>query len=300
MRTWFVRAKVRQQEEARLLRQQGLSVRRIARMLGVSISSVSRWTRELGVQQAREAATDVIETTPAFDCRRCSCCGCARSTSDFNRGQWWCRECFKRYFADRGPRHSSQVKIAKERRIGAARGFLAEYLASHLCMDCGETEILVLEFDHCRGVKRHDISRLLSQGPSIARLKRELGVCDVVCANCHRRRTARRGSWFRAGGPVPATWTSSRERNYRRLLAVLRERGCRDCGEQDVIDHVGAKDGAVTKLAASCSLERLEAEMRKCEIRCCNCHRLATFARRGATWRGNADWASLAPAAPVA
>jgi hypothetical protein len=51
----------------------------------------------------------------------------------------------------------------------------------------------VLEFDHLRD-KRFSIGRELSRRswPSIVA---EMEKCEVVCANCHRRRTAqRRGS----------------------------------------------------------------------------------------------------------
>ena len=39
---------------------------------------------------------------------------------------------------------------------------LAEYLSCHPCVDCGETDIRVLEFDHIKGKKSGDISRMMS------------------------------------------------------------------------------------------------------------------------------------------
>jgi 5-methylcytosine-specific restriction endonuclease McrA len=72
------------------------------------------------------------------------------------------------------------------------------YLREHLCTDCGEPDIVVLEFDHLRD-KTAAVSALVHQGVSWERVLEEIAKCEVVCANCHRRRTARRAghhSWI--------------------------------------------------------------------------------------------------------
>jgi hypothetical protein len=53
-----------------------------------------------------------------------------------------------------------------------------------------------LEFDHLRE-KRFGIGRGLRERPWKDVLD-EIAKCDVVCANCHRRRTNRRGGFIRA------------------------------------------------------------------------------------------------------
>jgi hypothetical protein len=60
------------------------------------------------------------------------------------------------------------------------------------CIDCGYAEHPeALDFDHVRGVKRHEIS----QSRNATELFNELEKCEVVCANCHRVRTrSRRGN----------------------------------------------------------------------------------------------------------
>jgi hypothetical protein len=77
-----------------------------------------------------------------------------------------------------------------------------ERLANATCLDCGEADALVLQFDH-RGEKIHDIGWFVSSGSPARRVADELDKCDVRCANCHRRRTAKVRGWFRArhGGP---------------------------------------------------------------------------------------------------
>jgi hypothetical protein len=85
----------------------------------------------------------------------------------------------------------------RKRALAAERAaYLVAFFESHPCVDCGENDPVVLEFDHV-GDKAFNISKGLRDRPWTAVLD-EIGKCDVVCANCHRRRTARRGGFARA------------------------------------------------------------------------------------------------------
>lgn len=57
------------------------------------------------------------------------------------------------------------------------------------CLDCGEKDIRVLEFDHVKDTKINDVSSLVWRACSIQTIKNEINKCEVVCANCHRIRT---------------------------------------------------------------------------------------------------------------
>ena len=60
-------------------------------------------------------------------------------------------------------------------------------------MDCKQNYMpFVMDFDHVRGVKEHDVSELVRRCASIDRVKREIEKCDLVCSNCHRIRTWQR------------------------------------------------------------------------------------------------------------
>jgi hypothetical protein len=61
-------------------------------------------------------------------------------------------------------------------------------LKSEPCADCGQRyPPYVMDFDHV-GPKTANISGLVFT-VSTERLLREVAVCEVVCANCHRERT---------------------------------------------------------------------------------------------------------------
>jgi hypothetical protein len=61
-----------------------------------------------------------------------------------------------------------------------------------LCMDCGvKYPPYVMDFDHVRGEKRADVSKL-TRGYSVDSIAAEIAKCDLVCSNCHRIRTYKR------------------------------------------------------------------------------------------------------------
>jgi len=74
---------------------------------------------------------------------------------------------------------------------------LYEYLKVHACVDCGEQDPLVLEFDHVRGRKKGNIAQMAHTHVWETVLQ-EIEKCDVRCANCHRRKSAHQLGWAKA------------------------------------------------------------------------------------------------------
>jgi len=72
---------------------------------------------------------------------------------------------------------------------------MREFMAGRSCVDCGNTNLLVLEFDHVRGTKRYEISIMLNAGFAWARIVEEIAKCEIRCANCHRVKTAIQLNW---------------------------------------------------------------------------------------------------------
>lgn len=70
------------------------------------------------------------------------------------------------------------------------RNALLDYLLRHPCVDCGESDPVVLEFDHRDSTtKDFNVGDAMRMVYSLARVMREVEKCDVRCANCHRRKT---------------------------------------------------------------------------------------------------------------
>jgi len=74
--------------------------------------------------------------------------------------------------------------------------YVWDYLKLHPCIDCSETNPIVLEFDHRdNSDKLGNISSFLNCF-SLETIKNEIDKCDVRCANCHRKRTAIQFNWY--------------------------------------------------------------------------------------------------------
>lgn len=117
----------------------------------------------------------------------------ARKTSKDGRASW-CRECYKKgweiRYRDKHQhyRDSHNHSRNKLRELYARKVF--EYLSQHQCLICGESDPVVLEFHHRSGAdKIESISNLIFNA-SWKRIENEIQKCDVLCANCHRRKTA--------------------------------------------------------------------------------------------------------------
>ena len=69
------------------------------------------------------------------------------------------------------------------------KAFLKEYKANP-CVDCGVSyPHYVMDLDHRDpSTKSFNPARLVNMG-SWVKLQEEIAKCDLVCANCHRRRT---------------------------------------------------------------------------------------------------------------
>ncbi len=88
-------------------------------------------------------------------------------------------------------------KISKENARQRAREFITAYLAEHPCVDCGESDPIVLTFDHVRGEKRDNISDMVRNGLSVEAIRAEIEKTEVTCFNCHAIRTQKRSESYR-------------------------------------------------------------------------------------------------------
>ena len=82
-------------------------------------------------------------------------------------------------------RQAQRHRIATNSRkyIEECRDLVYNYLLEHPCVDCGETNPIVLQFDHQRD-KEYEVSDLM-RNVNKDRLMLEIQKCEVRCANCH-------------------------------------------------------------------------------------------------------------------
>ena len=105
-----------------------------------------------------------------------------------------CARMVRNYYAA-NPKYRYKEKLRKRRRSLDNQRLINEYLKAHPCVVCGEVDPVVLEFDHLRkGKKNRDVTGLTSSWKLIMK---EMKKCEVVCANCHTRRTAKRAKSLR-------------------------------------------------------------------------------------------------------
>lgn len=132
----------------------------------------------------------------------CGHCSLDLPVANFNKNlakkdglQAHCRDCshkrFKRYYAANREKQRGEISKRKKVVIAENKKRLFDYLSKHPCVDCGESDPIVLELDHVRGNKTMHVSRMLAYGGAWATIVNEIAKCDVRCANCHRRRTLR-------------------------------------------------------------------------------------------------------------
>jgi ferredoxin len=139
--------------------------------------------------------------------RRCGRCEEEKPVEEFAwrrraRGQRdnYCRPCrveyHREHYLANKPRYIAQARQRKKALLEERTQYLVAFFREHPCVDCGEADPVVLEFDHLRE-KKFSISEGV-QGRRWQDVLDEIAKCEVVCANCHRRRTAKRGGFIRA------------------------------------------------------------------------------------------------------
>lgn len=139
--------------------------------------------------------------------KRCVTCGNWKDEAEFN----WrykslgirhptCRECHKpfrkNWYESNKERHLEQVKTRKYEARNIARGYVWEYLSTHSYINCGESDPVVLEFHH-RYEKDRAVSEMVTGGYPTSTIQAEIDKCDVLCANCHRKKTMIERGWIR-------------------------------------------------------------------------------------------------------
>ncbi len=135
----------------------------------------------------------------------CTSCKLRKRLIDFNfrnkalnKRQKTCRLCTRAHIRLHYKKNTTYYLEKAARRNAIVKNELRllvwSYLNSHPCVDCGENDPLVLEFDHMRD-KKMNIANMIKNSASPVKIRSEIRKCLVRCANCHRRKTAGDFGW---------------------------------------------------------------------------------------------------------
>ena len=72
--------------------------------------------------------------------------------------------------------------------LEAKKAYVREYLQEHPCVDCGETDVDMLQFDHRVPSEKTAGVFQCVHWVGIEKLKEEIDKCDIRCANHHTKR----------------------------------------------------------------------------------------------------------------
>jgi hypothetical protein len=138
--------------------------------------------------------------------KKCSKCGEWKDKDQFGKDstckdglRFKCKSCTNSYNAKYRSENADLCR--KSNRAGLQRyktengKFIRAYLETHPCVDCGENDPVVLEFDHITGMKKFNIGHLYSKR-TLKTVQNEISKCVIRCANCHRRKTAKERKWY--------------------------------------------------------------------------------------------------------
>ncbi len=135
----------------------------------------------------------------------CRKCNLSKPESEFSirAGKYTadCLSCKRAYNRANYHSRSSDAKLARLAQISSRRKsirkMLWQYKCTQQCIVCGENDPIVLDFDHLdRADKKDEICDMVKAGTSWENILKEIAKCQVLCANCHRRKTAKDLGWY--------------------------------------------------------------------------------------------------------
>jgi hypothetical protein len=166
------------------------------------------------------------------------CCMCHewKPETDFafrsiktGKRQSHCRKCHAAYRREHYLKNREAYVARESARMSSYRienrALIRAYLSAHPCVDCGETDIVLLEFDHIDPKTKTAEVALLLAGRRWKRVLEEIEKCVVRCVACHRRRTAAQFNWQTTVllPPVPAPRSPAIAEGTRVCTGCLRE-----------------------------------------------------------------------------
>lgn len=90
------------------------------------------------------------------------------------------------------PHKKSKQQLLKEKRIrnkdlkNSIRKYILNFKFENGCTQCKDKRWFCLDFHH-KHDKYKGVSKMISQGYSLKKIKQEISKCEILCANCHKK-----------------------------------------------------------------------------------------------------------------
>jgi hypothetical protein len=128
-----------------------------------------------------------------METKECSSCKKTLEISLFPQGLSKCRECKRKYqnewYATTKINTAPQKRINRQSARKRAQDCVMSNLKGKSCVDCGNSNPIVLQFDHVKGEKFGAVAKMVHDGYSVKRIEEEIQKCVIRCANCHAIKT---------------------------------------------------------------------------------------------------------------
>ena len=221
--------------------------------------------------------------------------------SKVSEGFRCCKQCFKvkrneDFFSvvHRRQKLTSMCKLCREKKSnnqfknttkrGKCKIFWKEWKSNQKCTDCGLSDPRVMEADHVRGEKRHNVSHYSywASNGGIPEMKKELELCEPRCRFCHQIITQKR-----RGCNVHKA-QAYRQNVVNEIKKKIGE--CKECKRK--VEHgnyagfdFDHRDEQEKTIGISQLVHKsqkvfdalLMPEIAKCDLLCTNCHKIKTF-----------------------
>ena len=141
--------------------------------------------------------------------KKCAKCGLEKNLLDFsfkskakNILHSYCKQCtraqIKNHYDKNRQYYLKKTRSRNKELRLEILAYLYDFLLNKKCIDCGESDMAVLEFDHTGKIKKSAaVSSMIRIRLPLEKIKEEVAKCEIRCANCHRRKTARDFNWYK-------------------------------------------------------------------------------------------------------
>lgn len=117
-----------------------------------------------------------------------------------------CKTCYKEHRKSTYKEHYEKYrneylergKIRRAKLRAEFRSNMLKFLDGKACIKCGENDIRVLELDHIDATQKDfSISHAVRIGKNWIQVQEEIKKCQILCANCHKIKTAEEYGWYK-------------------------------------------------------------------------------------------------------